>query len=147
MSDPTYDDTLVDNNIHVISIQSADCPVPSSSAGTPRYCVLPGRCFRESGREVVEAGREADRKKDVDRKRQWLQLLSQGTFFTTQQVREMCRTCCLDMLQVRFINCRYVHSYWLQVQLMIDRFHRNSTIGDGELTKADVLKRFATTIE
>jgi len=64
---------------------------------------------------IVEAGREADRKKDVDRKRQWLQLLSQDTFFTTQQV-----------------------------QLMIDRFHRNNTIGDGELTKADVLKRATT---
>jgi len=54
---------------------------------------------------IVEAGRT------LDRKRQWLQLLSQGTFFTTQQV-----------------------------QLKIDRFHRNNTIGYGELTKADVLK-------
>jgi len=51
------------------------------------------------------------------------------------------------MLQVLFINYRCVHSYWLQVQLMIDRFHRNNIIGDGELTKADVLERFATTIE
>ena len=95
MSSPTYDVALVDNNIQVISIQSADCPVPSSSAGTEEAplataagSVLPGRCFREAGREVIEAGREADRKKDVDRKRQWLQLLSQDTFFTTQQVRE-----------------------------------------------------------
>jgi len=47
---------------------------------------------------IVEAGREADRKKDVDRKRQWLQLLSQDTFFTTQQVRETCRAGCLDVL-------------------------------------------------
>ena len=46
-----------------------------------------------------------------------------------------------------FINYRCVQSYWLQVQLMIDRFHRNSIIGDGELTKADVLKRFVITIE
>jgi len=47
---------------------------------------------------IVEAGREADRKKDVDRKRQWLQLLSQDTFFTTQQGRETCRAGCLDVL-------------------------------------------------
>jgi hypothetical protein len=52
---------------------------------------------------IVEAGREADRKKDVDRKRQWLQLLSQDTFFTTQQVRKTCRACCLNKMQVCFI--------------------------------------------
>ena len=96
---------------------------------------------------IVEAGREADRKKDVDRKPQWLQLLNQDTFFTTQQVRETSRAGCLDKMQVLFINYRCVHSYWLQVQLMIDRFHRNNTIGDGEMTKADALERFVITIE
>ena len=60
MSSPTYDDALVDNNIQVMSIQSADCPVLSSSAGTEEAplatsagSVLPGRCFATSCVESV----------------------------------------------------------------------------------------------
>ena len=33
------------------------------------------------------------------------------------------------------------HTMYQQAQEMIDRFHRNETIGDGELTKLDVIKR------
>ena len=47
------------------------------------------------------------------------------------------------MMQVCFI----INTCFSQVQMMIDRFHRNNTIGDGELTKADVLKRFAITLQ
>ena len=62
--------------------------------------------------KIVEAGKAADRKKDVDKKRTWLYLLCQDAHFTTEQATSM-----------------------------IERFEKNKTIGDGELSKLDVIKR------
>lgn len=36
--------------------------------------------------KIVEAGKESDKKKDVDKKRIWLFLLCQDVFLTTAQV-------------------------------------------------------------
>lgn len=36
--------------------------------------------------KIVEAGKESDKKKDVDKKRVWLYLLCQDVYLTTAQV-------------------------------------------------------------
>lgn len=40
--------------------------------------------------KIVEAGKESDRKKDIDKKRVWLYLLCQDVCLTTAQVRYHC---------------------------------------------------------
>jgi len=60
---------------------------------------------------IIEAGRDKNRKKDVDMKKVWLLLLCQDVYFTVAQA-----------------------------QAMIDRFQSNGTIGDGSLTKLDLIK-------
>jgi len=47
-----------------------------------RECAHDRACALDMLMRIIEAGRT------LDRKRQWLQLLSQDIFFTTQQVRE-----------------------------------------------------------
>ena len=55
--------------------------------------------------KIVEAGKESDKKKDVDKKRIWLHLLCQDVYFTTEQVRLVWFSCFLFVLERR---CRYI---------------------------------------
>lgn len=84
--------------------------------------------------KIVEAGKETDKKKDTDKKRIWLYLLCQDVFLTTTQVS--CLNNNLFLICVLFKCIKFCP----QAQNMIDRFYENSTIGDGELTKLDILK-------
>jgi hypothetical protein len=48
--------------------------------------------------KIVEAGKESDRKKDVDKKRVWLYLLCQDVYLTTAQVGidHKMMVCCIE---------------------------------------------------
>lgn len=50
--------------------------------------------------KIVEAGKESDRKKDVDKKRVWLYLLCQDVYLTTAQVGidHMMMVCCDEVM-------------------------------------------------
>jgi hypothetical protein len=48
--------------------------------------------------KIVEAGRESDKKKDVDKKRVWLYLLCQDVYLTTAQVTYCRRFFCVMQL-------------------------------------------------
>jgi hypothetical protein len=48
--------------------------------------------------KIVEAGRESDKKKDVDKKRVWLYLLCQDVYLTTAQVTYCWRSFCVIQL-------------------------------------------------